>query len=396
MFAVNRVDFRDKHFGNTKMLPPAEWIPALIELMKGYRKQGAIRSLDALLMKLVDGDAAAALMLKHIMEWQPYGIRDDGAIWRSADEWTQYTGLTRSMVYNETRRDRLKKAGLKVWVERAMGENTMHFLIDAAKLTANISAALGLNYNIALIKLWELVPIEVPIAKDPIPFPQAGIPNAVPRVSNGEIPLTESTTELSTETTTSVLLNSENFSVAEKAKYGVLPVEVVQKIFDGAREKKKAGTLKKPMMAYLRGCLNIALKETASPSAESLTPPPTPYPTALAGSLVERGNLEADAPLLVPTVAIGGTVPSWMRDAVVDVPVWWSVARNQLELQMGRDVWAYLKFLDLGECVGDTVSVIVPQSVPMMMVQRYTRNIERALSDCRCVKTVVVLEQKVG
>jgi hypothetical protein len=376
MFAVKRVDFaaqNEGRFSDTKLKPPVDWMAALRELMKGYRHSGAIRSVDALLYKLCDEDGEAMMMLKHVLEWQPFSKRDDGAVWRSADEWKPYTGLSRSQVYNETRRARLRKAGLKVWVERAMGENTLHFLVDAAKFTANICALLGLNYNHALLKLWDIVPIEV---RQPILFPQVGIPNGEARVSNGEarvsndeIPLTESTTKDTTDKTTSVLLNSVSLSVDEKAKYGVLPADVVQPIFDVWAAKKKSGALRKNSLAYLRGMLKTALKghlEQAQVSATPQTPPLNPLPIAEAEKVVA-----ADLP-----------------------PAWWSSAMLALELQMGRmNDWVFLARMAYGNCSENLVTILVPNS-SLWMVQRFQRNIERAITDVRSQTTKVRFESR--
>ncbi len=368
------VDFG--RFGDTKMLPPEEWIPALIELMKGFQKQGEIRSLDALLVKLCGDDTVAALMLKHVMEWQPHGIREDGAIWRSADEWAQYTGLSRSMVYNPTRRERLTAAGVKVWVEKAWGKDTLHFRIEAARLTMNIGRLLGINHHIVFTKLWRVVPAAVSNAKTPIPFPKAGVPNAKGSVPFAKIPLTESTTELSTDNTTSVLFNSEKFSVDEKAKYGVLPAELLLKIFADADTKKREGKLRKSRVAYLRGALKIALKvheEQAPPPAaarsDSTPPPPlNPLPAS------DEGKRLADTAIL-------GSVPSW-----------WVVGRNQIQASFGWADRTILSRVDFVSEDGEAVIVSHPKN-DALWVQRYQRNLERIFSAARGAKTVIRFEQ---
>jgi hypothetical protein len=373
MLALNRIDFVGQaagKFSNTRMLPPEKWMDTLRGLMEGYQKKGNVRSVDALLVTLCQGDAEAALMLKHVMEWQPRAIREDGAIWRSAEEWMQYTGLTKSKVYNPQRRERLKAAGLKVWVEKAWGENTMHFRIDAAKLTANISAALGMNYNIALIKLWQIVPIDVPKAKDPIPFPQAGFANAKAGLSYSQIPLTESLTEHLTDKTTSVLLNSFSFSDLEKKKYGVLDAAVVEQIVSEMEVKKAANKLRKNPLAYLRYELNRVLKElTTSPAAESSTPPLTPPRI--------QGEEATQNPSPNPSI---------------DVPRWWMAAKNQLIAQLKKTV-PLISSIDFGNEDGDTVVVSYPKGTALWILQRYQRNIERMVGDAREMKTTVVFQE---
>ncbi len=373
MFApTHRIDFVAQaagRFSNTKMKPPEKWIPALIALMQNYQESGAIRSLDALLVTLCDRDSTAALMLNHILQWHHRSIRKDGAVWRSAEEWEQMTGLTRSMVYNEKRRERLKAAGLKVWVERAYGENTMHFQIDAAKLTTNIAKLLKLDYNIAMLKLWQIVPLPVPQAKPPIPFKQPRVSNDVPRVPNEEIPLTESSTEHSTKNTTMILLNSFSLSVDEKAKYAVLPYETVKQIVDALEKKKSSGKLHKPALAYLRASLKKSLAAhipvKAAPSAETAAPIPNPSP------------------------AFFGIIPQ------ADEPDWWIGARNQLAMQMQRNGdWPYLARLQFGEYTADGVKLLYPAGAPITLIQRYQRNIERAIKDTRFAPTKVIFAER--
>jgi hypothetical protein len=383
MLALKKVDFVEQcagRFSQTKLIPPEKWIPTLINLMEGYQKNGAIRSLEALLVTLCEGDAYAALMLRHVMEWQPRSIREDGAIWRTAEEWTQYTGLTRSMVYNKKRRDILKNAGVKVWLERAWGENTLHFLIDAAKMTANIGRLLGMNLDIAKIKLWQVEPIAVSQDKAVIPFPQTGVSHDKARVLNGEIPLTENLTELLTEQTTIDLLNSVSLSVDEKAKYGVLPAAVVQGIFDAASKKKNTGQLKKPFLAYVRASLKAALKEhekqsspaaPASAAQSDSTPPPSPLSPSPDAAIVEGEKVVA-------------------ADCA---PEWWGMAHRLLERQLkkSRDWW-YLARLNFGQETRDGVTLICESSIALTMCQRYQRNIERAISDVRFQTTKVRFE----
>jgi hypothetical protein len=362
-----RVDFG--RFGDTKMLPPEEWIPALIELMKGFQKHGAIRSLDALLMNLCEGDSVAALMLKHVMEWQPHGIREDGAIWRSADEWTQYTGLSRSMVYNPKRRERLTAAGIKVWVEKAWGKDCLHFRIESARLTMNIGQLLGIGYHIAFTKLWRIVPAEVSQTKPPIPFPKAAVPNAKGSVPFAKIPLTESTTDSSTDNTTSVLFNSENFSVDEKAKYGVLPAEVLRKIFTDADTKKREGKLRKSRLAYLRDALKRELQKHEEQAPLSATPKATP-------------------PLTPPRIQGGETA----QKPIDGVPSWWIVGRNQIHAHFGWADRTILSRVDFVSEDGESVIVSHPKN-DALWVQRYQRNLERIFSAARGAKTVIRFEQ---
>jgi hypothetical protein len=383
MFALKRVDFLEKaagRFSDTKLMPPEKWYAAISELLNGYHDAGAIRSMDALLVRLCESDGIAVIMLRHILQWHHRGIREDGAIWRSAEEWEQFTGLTRSQVYNPQRRERLKNAGIKVWVERAMGENTLHFLIDAARLTANISKLLKLNYNIALIKLWQIVPVEVPKSKDPIPFPQTEVPESKTRVPNSQIPLTGSSTDSSTNKTTLVgglqkdfsggesfaLLNCEKLGAAEKLKYAVLPESKIQECIASANKAKANGTLRKPRLAYLRTALANALKEhleLAPVSATPQNPPLNPLPLP---ALVEAEKVVA-----------------------ADFsPEWWIMARSQLEMQLRRD-WPNLARLELGEVTAGEVSLIHAPGSPVFLFQRLQRNIERVISAARFQTTKV-------
>lgn len=250
---------------------PADWVPKLQALMVPYRDAGAIRSVDALLVSLCAGDVIAATMLRHILYWLPKSIRVDRAVWRRASEWQQMTGLTRSAIYNKKRRARLEAAGLVVWVERAQGENVLHFRIDADRFVMAIADRLVADYATVRGALCEMVRRVSP-AKDPIPFPQSGVSQTVPRVSLAKIPLTETTTTpataITTEQTTdgcdksfsviAELLKGEGLSAAEAVRYAALGDEKVRATVQAAQGARDAGKLRKSYLAYLRGALKKA------------------------------------------------------------------------------------------------------------------------------------------
>jgi hypothetical protein len=247
-------------------------MPKLQALMMPYRDAGAIRSVDALFVNLCAGDVIAATMLRHILYWLPRSIRGDRAVWRRASEWQQRTGLTRSAIYNKRRRARLEAAGLVVWVERAQGENVLHFRIEADRFVMAIADQMQIAYEMVRVTLCEMVRRVSP-AKAPIPFPQVGVSLEKPRVSLAQIPLTEitttSATELSTEQITDgfdksfsvnavEVLQSEGLSAAEANRYAALGDEKVRETVQAAQAARDAGKLRKTYLAYLRGALKKA------------------------------------------------------------------------------------------------------------------------------------------
>jgi hypothetical protein len=414
MFALKKIDFAAQsagRFSDTKLKPPTKWYSALYELMKNYRDAGPIRSIEALLVTLCDGDGIAVIMLSHILQWHHRGIRDDGAIWRSAEEWQQYTGLTRSQVYNAQRRERLKRAGLKIWVERAWGENTLHFLIESARLTANISNLLKLNYNVALIKLWQVVPIEVSKAKATIPFTQTGVSVSIPRVSNSQIPLTGSSTGSLTNQRTLfggfqndfsgngslALLDREKLGATEKAKYAVLSESKIRECIADANTAKASGKLIKPRLAYLRGALANALEDH-----EGQPHPLTPSPL--------HGEGKSEKPVDEAEKVVAADLPNWSwllqrdDDEPEPEPVVstadaaslqiWGASYNQLELQLDRasfDTWLRASVL-LSVEDGVFVVGVANKYAQDMLQHRLYRNVRRVLSDVRGKTTEIRFE----
>jgi hypothetical protein len=115
--------------------------------------------------------------------------------------------------------------------------------------------------------------------------------------------------------------------------------------------------------------LKTALKghlEQAQVSATPQTPPLNPLPIAEAEKVVA-----ADLP-----------------------PAWWSSAMLALELQMGRmNDWVFLARMAYGNCSENLVTILVPNS-SLWMVQRFQRNIERAITDVRSQTTKVRFESR--
>lgn len=133
--------------------PPKDWFKAFSQLLETLNHP-EYSYLDALLMAMTGRDAVAVLMLRHLLAWSGKSIRADGAIWRSAEDWSRYCGISRSQAYSAARRETLEKIGVSCWVERAQGENQMHFKIDPHLFTAVVSVLLGKSLYEVKGALW--------------------------------------------------------------------------------------------------------------------------------------------------------------------------------------------------------------------------------------------------
>lgn len=177
--------------------PPDNWLIALSEIGSSRLRPDIatdeIRTVDALLMALVDGDEAAAMMLRHLLSWFPYSIRKDGAIWRSATQWSVETGLSSSKVYNQTRRARLMRVGIIVFTEKAQGVNQLHFRLDDRTFLNAIAEALGVSRFALRPKLYVRPEQPSPVQDKE----QSSLAKGLPALD--KIPLTDNTTEKTTE-----------------------------------------------------------------------------------------------------------------------------------------------------------------------------------------------------
>ena len=177
------------------------------------------------------------------------------------------------MVYNKKRRETLAKCGLKVWIEKAMGETCMHFSLERLGFTAMIAQVMGLKAWQVRCHLWQIDPKDV---NAKVRSAHGKTPSAHDKVSSShtQIPLTGSTTGISTNTTTEKpvvseqpvfssfdLLKAEMLSEIECKNFGRLPSDVVQAVVDEVNIAEKAGRIKYTRKAYLTGVLNRKLAE---------------------------------------------------------------------------------------------------------------------------------------
>jgi len=176
---------------NNRHEPPVDWFGAFDALLREV-KHADYQYMDAVLMRLLGRDSVAVLMVRHLLAWFPKTIRSDGAIWRNADEWSRYCGISESQVYNKTRRERLCRIGISCWNERAYGEKQLHFKLDVHVLSAAIARTLGIGISKLKAICWREKEVSSAEAKD-------GSLNGKVGSLPGKNPLTRKTTEKTTD-----------------------------------------------------------------------------------------------------------------------------------------------------------------------------------------------------
>src|SRR5436190_11614884 len=81
--------------------------------------------------RLLRGSVNAALMLSQAVYWSKRASRADGAFWKTAEEWTEETGLT----VDQQKGARRLLRGKDFWKEDVRGvPATVHYLVDRRRL----------------------------------------------------------------------------------------------------------------------------------------------------------------------------------------------------------------------------------------------------------------------
>lgn len=245
-----------------RYVPPKKWFEALCdrgnELMSQYQTT-TIKTFDALLVELCEGDIVAKEMLRHLIFWWPHSVRPDGAIWRTAAEWKAEAGLTSSQVYNKKRRERLLDIGVIVETHKAAGLRTMHFTLDADKFTRAIARVIKWSFYLLKARLYSLIQRTASAFKKDLP-------------SQMQNPLTDSTTPKLTETNNSesvdttsyldsfaLLKNTKLLSANECKRYASLDAATVQACIDSM----ESAEIKTSRRAYFRAALKKQVEEQA-------------------------------------------------------------------------------------------------------------------------------------
>lgn len=106
----------------------------VIKLIKSMSGQANILTIPRIFIDLCEGDINTALVLNQCIYWSDRTNRKDGAFYKTADEWTQETGLSK---YQLTRSCKtLERLGFLITeVHRANGLPTLHFYIQSEAFT---------------------------------------------------------------------------------------------------------------------------------------------------------------------------------------------------------------------------------------------------------------------
>jgi len=138
------------------------------------------------------GDVEKALFIQQLVFWNDKGKREDGFIYKTADELQEETGLTR---YQQKRcRDFFKTTGtLEEKLKKANGVPTLHFRINEQKLQQIID-----EYENGLVDNSNLKKLQNPFAT-----------NLQTQIAVSNNSITENTTENTTE-------NNKDFSATKK------------------------------------------------------------------------------------------------------------------------------------------------------------------------------------
>jgi len=346
--------------------PPVDWFEALsiaTDLSPNYRY------MDAMLMAMLDADAVAVLMVKHLLAWLPHSIREDGAVWRNADEWSAYCGVSSSQVYSAARRKRLEGIGFTIWNEKAMGDKQLHFKLDPAYFTARIAKVLGVPAR----QIHELVWLK---RDDPkVGSGEFKVGSGFGEVGSVEIknPLTDKTTTKTTKKTTSTkaLVGSLiNLSSVDEILEGLVTgglMTLVDRVafkdvsrtdlIDCLSSLEVATSVKHPQK-YLRASLK-ARQLDAEKSRLMVSPP------------AEQQAEPLDK------------VPTKFLPKSETIPNWWGGFMGQMEGQFNLDWWIFARRLEFAGEGDGVVRLRRPADVAEKIFLQFKRNIEAILRMCR-------------
>lgn len=215
---------------------------------------GEIATIEALCVRLVN-DFVAGMVLYRLLQWHGRSIRPDGAIWKSDREWVAELGLSPDQMARV--REKLAASGLvTIWVEKAMGAPTNHYLVEAHAVLVAARSLVGFPAN--------------------------------PEMENGDSPETFTTDsqesvclDESIQTDSVVIgfpagpakLVALGLDAEVACEFEALPEELISEIIDRAREKHERGEVRSLTGYVISACKKqleqLTTRERARQAAEA-------------------------------------------------------------------------------------------------------------------------------
>ena len=104
-------------------------------IIESFTGQANILTVPRTLLEFLGNDFPATILLSQLIYWQGKGMREDGAIVKTYKEWEDEIGIERRQIYRAT----LKMPYLTTEVHRFKGNPTVHYYLDMEKFAISFS-----------------------------------------------------------------------------------------------------------------------------------------------------------------------------------------------------------------------------------------------------------------